>query len=86
MLTDKRKKRILQSLLEYFTQEDNDFDDNNHHKHIRKLTDKQLNTPDDREFTIEVIGRVIEGLRNKKTPGEVGITAEIYKQTFKIFP
>jgi hypothetical protein len=29
---------------------------------------------------------VIEGMDNKKAPGEDGITAEIFKQTFKIFP
>jgi len=29
---------------------------------------------------------VIEGMNNEKAPGEDGITAEIYKLTFKIFP
>jgi hypothetical protein len=29
---------------------------------------------------------VIEGMDNKKAPGEDGITAEIFKQTFKILP
>jgi hypothetical protein len=29
---------------------------------------------------------VIEDMDNKKAPGEDGITAEIFKQTFKIFP
>jgi len=29
---------------------------------------------------------VIEGMINKKTPGEDGITVEIYKLTFNIFP
>jgi hypothetical protein len=29
---------------------------------------------------------VIEGMNNKKTRGEDGITDEIYKITFKIFP
>jgi hypothetical protein len=44
------------------------------------------NTPDDCEFTIEEIRRVIEGMVNKKAPGEDGIAAEIFKETFKIFP
>jgi len=73
-------------MLEYFTPEDNDLDDNNHHKHIRELTDKRPNTPDDREFTRKEFGRMIDVMSNKKAPGEDGITAEIYKITFKIFP
>ena len=73
-------------MLDYFTPEDNDLDDNNHQKHIRELTDKEPNTPDDGEFTSEDIGRVIEGMNNKKAPGEDGITEEIYKLTFKVFP
>jgi len=68
-------------MLEYFTPEDNDLDDNNHQKHIRELTDKQPNTRDDGEFTSEDIGRVIEGMNNKKAPGEDGITAKIYKHS-----
>ena len=73
-------------MLEYFTPEDNDLDDNNHQNHIRKLTDEQPNKPDGREFTREEIGRVIEGMNNKKAPGKDGKTAEIYKQSYKIFP
>jgi len=42
-------KETLRLMLEYFTPEDNDLD-NNHHKRIRELTDKQPNTPDDHEF------------------------------------
>ena len=78
-------KETLRLMLEYFAPEDNDLD-NNHHKHIRELTDKHPNTPDDREFTREDIGRVIEEMNNKKAPREDGIRAEIYKLTFKIFP
>jgi len=37
-------------MLEYFTPEDNDLEDTYHHKHIRELTYKQPNTPDDREI------------------------------------
>jgi len=62
-------------MLEYFTPEDNVLDDNKHHKHNRELTDKQPNTPDARKFTREEIGRVTEGMSNKKTPGKDGISA-----------
>jgi hypothetical protein len=73
-------------MLEYFTPEDNELEDNNHHKHVRELTVQQPNTSDDREFTREEIRSVIEGMNNKKTPWKDGITAEIYKVTSKLFP
>ena len=79
-------KETLRLMLEYFTPEENDLDNNNHHKLIRELRDKQPNTPDDRDFTREEIGTVIEGMNNTKAPEKDGIMAEIYKVTFKIFP
>jgi len=69
-------------MLEYFNPEDNDLDDKNQNIHIRESTDKQPNTPDDREFTRELFGRIIEEISNKKTPGEDGITAELYEIAF----
>jgi hypothetical protein len=73
-------------MLEHFTLEDNELEDNNYHTQVRAITTRPINTPDDSEFTREEIRRVTEGMDNKKAPGEDGITAEIYKQTFKIFP
>ena len=64
-------KETLRLMLEYFTPEDNDLDDNNHHKHVRELTDKQPNTPDDGEFTREEIARMIEGMNNKKGENQI---------------
>jgi len=71
----------LRHMLEYFTPEDN-----NHHKQVRDTTVRPPNTPDEREFTRKEIRKVIEGMNKKKAPGEDGITAEIYKLTFNIFP
>jgi hypothetical protein len=71
-------------MLEYFNPEDNELEDYNHHKQIRVKTTRPPNTPDQCEFKIEGITRVIEGKDNKKAPSEEGITAEIFKKTFKI--
>jgi hypothetical protein len=71
---------------EYFTPEDNEYDDNDYHKQVRAQSQDPVNSPDDREFTIEEIRNCVERVDNKKAPGEGGITGEIYKQTCKIFP
>jgi hypothetical protein len=73
-------------MLEHFTPEDNELEDINYHKQVTAITTRLINTPDDSEFTREGIRRVIEGMDTKKALGEDGITAEIYKQTFKILP
>ena len=73
-------------MVEYFNPKDNEFEDNDHHKQVRDITARPPNTPDDRKFTRENIRKLIEGMNNKKAPGENGITTEIYKLTFKIFP
>jgi hypothetical protein len=82
----KDTKETLRLMLEYFTPEDNELEDNNYHTQVRDITNRPINTPDDCDFTREEIGSVIECMNNKKAPGADGITAEIHKQTFKIFP
>jgi hypothetical protein len=82
----KDTKDTLTYMLEHFTPEDNEQEDNNYHKQIRDMTARPPNTQDDREFTREEIRKVIEGMNKKKALGEDGITAEIYKLTFNLFP
>jgi hypothetical protein len=48
-------KETLRLILDYFTPEDNERDDSDHHKHGRAQTQKPTTTADDREFTIEEI-------------------------------
>jgi hypothetical protein len=79
-------KETLQLMLDHFTPEDNEYDDNDYHKHVRAETQQSANTADDREFTIEEIRKAVKSMDNKRATGEGGITGEIYKRTFEIFP
>ena len=79
-------KETLKFMLEYFTPDDNELEDNDHHKHIRSQIEHPPNAQDDRDFTIDAIRNIVEGMDGKKAPGEDGITGEIYKHTFNTFP
>jgi hypothetical protein len=45
-----------------------------------------VDTADDKGFALEEVRNAVESMGNKKAPGEDGITGEIYKNTFEIFP
>jgi hypothetical protein len=53
-------------MLEYFTPEDNEYDDNDYHQQVRAQAQEPVNSADDREFTIEEIRNAVESLDNKK--------------------
>jgi hypothetical protein len=42
-----------------------------------------VNSPNNREFTVEEIRNAVESMDNKNAPEEDGITGKIYKQPFK---
>jgi thiamine pyrophosphate-dependent acetolactate synthase large subunit-like protein len=65
-------KETLRLMLDYFTPEDNERDDNDYHKKVRAQAQQPTTTADDREFTIEEIRYAIESM-DKKAPGEDGI-------------
>jgi hypothetical protein len=73
-------------MLEHFTPEDNAQDDTEFQKKIRTQSQGTVNTSDDREFTLAETRNVVESMNTKKAPGEDGITGEIFKQVFEIFP
>ena len=82
----KDTSETLQHMLEHFVPEDKLTDDNDQHTQTRLQTQAPVDTADDKEFTIGEIGNVIGSMGIKKAPGEDGITGEIYKSTFQIFP
>jgi ribonuclease HI len=79
-------EETLRFILHQLTPDDNPQDDTYHHITVRKQTEQPLNTPNDKEFTQEEVGQVIEGLKQKKAPGPSGITNEITKLIFKAIP
>jgi hypothetical protein len=79
-------EKTLRFILYQLTPDDNPQKATHHHKTVREQTDKLLNTPNDKEFTMEEVGQVIEGLKQKKAPGLSGITNEIAKLIFKAMP
>jgi len=79
-------KETLRLMLDYFTPEDKERDDNDYHKQVRAQAQQPTTTAEDSEFTIEEIRYAVESMDNKKAPGEDGITGDIYNHTFKILP
>jgi hypothetical protein len=48
-------QETLKLMLGYFTPEDNELEDNDHHKQVRDTTIRPLDTPGDKECTREEI-------------------------------
>ena len=76
----------LHLMLEHFTPEDKEEEDNDYHKIARSRAREPVDTADDKCFTVEETRRVITSMDNKKAPGIDGITGEVYKSVFEIFP
>jgi hypothetical protein len=76
----------LRLILHQLTPDDTPQEDTHHHTTVRVLTEQPLNTPNDKEFTMEEVGQVIEGLKQKKAPGISGITNDIVQLVFKVIP
>ena len=73
-------------MLEHFTPEDKEEEDNDYHKIARSRAREPVDTADDKCFTVEETRRVITSMDNKKAPGIDGITGEVYKSVFEILP
>ena len=76
----------IQAMLDHLITRDDQADDSDYHKRIRTKIREPSQTADDREFTPAEIKNAIEELKNKKSPGEDGITGEIYKRVYQLFP
>jgi retron-type reverse transcriptase len=50
------------------------------------LAEQQIDTPDDKDFTQDVVRQVVEGFKPRKAPGPDGITNEIQQLVYKGIP
>jgi hypothetical protein len=78
-------RETLQCILEYLIPKDDQSEETEHHKQIRKSIEEPIDT-DDRNFTTEEIRQVIKSIDYKKTTGEDGISSKILLWTFERFP
>ena len=73
-------------MMDNFTPEDKERDDNEYHKMFRSQILQSPDTHDDRKFTIDEIRKAVESMNNRKAPGEDGITGHILYQAYKTLP
>jgi len=76
----------MQVILDHLITKDDQTEDTEYHKRIRKQIKEPIQTADDRELTPAEIKNAIEDLTNKKAPGEDGITGVIYERIYELFP
>jgi hypothetical protein len=76
----------LTLMIQKFSTEHNQEDDNDNHRQTRNLISKPMDTDDDVEFTELEFTNVIQYMINKKAPVEDGITNEVWKGVTKILP
>ena len=72
-------------MLNHFAPEDDVQTDIIYHTEIRSTLD-QINTEDDKAFTINEIKSALKQFDPKKTPGEDGLTSDILIRVFNKFP
>jgi hypothetical protein len=75
----------VQTMLDYLITRDDKSDDTDYHKRIRTQTEEPGQSADDRDFTPTEVTNTIEDLKNKKAPGEDGITGAIYQRVYRLF-
>ena len=76
----------MKFMIEQHIQEDIAQDDTDHHMNIIRLTQKPIETTDDREITQNEVRHIIEGFNPRKVPEPDGNTSEILIFVFKIIP
>jgi len=73
-------------MLEHLTPDDKEEDYTDLHKLARAQALEPADTNDDVDFTVEETRNAVASMGKRKAPGEDGITVEVYKSAFEVFP
>jgi hypothetical protein len=73
-------------MLEHFKPEDKKDDDTEFHKLGTAQALEPADTDADTDFTVEETRNAVASMDKKKAPGADGITGEVYKSVFEVFP
>jgi hypothetical protein len=73
-------------MIQKFTPEDYQEDDNDNHRQTWYLIGKPMDTEDDVEFTEQEVANVIEDMSKKEATWEDGIPNVAWKWVMKILP
>jgi hypothetical protein len=76
----------IKHMLDHFAPEDSQYEDTELHKKARTLAMEPIYTEDDKEFTTQEIRNAVGSLGERKASGVDGITGEIFKGAFRLFP
>jgi hypothetical protein len=79
-------QETIQHTLQSLPPEDNQEDDTEMQKNTRALAQEDIDTDDDKEFTVQEVRNVVMSMGTKKATGEDGIPTEIFKSTVEILP
>ena len=79
-------QETIQHMLQILTPEDNQADDTEMQKNTRALAQKDIDTDDEKEFTIQEVMNVVMNMGKNKAPGEDGIPSEVFKSVIEILP
>jgi len=79
-------RESLQFMLEHFTPDDKEEDETDLNKLATAQGLEPADTDNDIDFTVEETRNAVARLDKKKAPGEEGITGEVYKSAFEVFP
>jgi hypothetical protein len=75
-------RETIQCIPEYLTPKDEEAEDTDHHKRVRKLVEEPMVTEDDRDFTKEEIRQTITSIDHDNAPVEDGIISRILTWAF----
>jgi len=76
----------IRHMLQILTPENNQEDGTELQKNIRALAQEDIDTDDDKEFTVQEVKNVELSMGKNKAPGEDGIPSEVFKSVVEILP